>query len=143
MSFPCYAQIPKLFRILCLSFVCRAVYSKADMYLLDDPLSAVDATVARHLVDNCLQGLLKDKCVLIITHQLNFFSPDTLVLFLEDGRIAKTGRMQELQSTLVMSPQEDTTLDALVVTDDKTEWVDRSGHVPERYAHLRLTWNMG
>ena len=39
----------KLYQVLCLCF--RAIYSKADIYLLDDPLSAVDAAVSRHLFD--------------------------------------------------------------------------------------------
>ena len=41
----------------------RAVYSDADIYLLDDPLSAVDAHVGEHLFNHVIgpAGLLKDK----------------------------------------------------------------------------------
>ena len=41
----------------------RACYRKAATYLLDDPLSAVDAHVGKHLFEHCIQGLLKDKVV--------------------------------------------------------------------------------
>ena len=50
----------------------RAVYRDADVYLLDDPLSAVDTAVARHLFDKCIRGLLKDRVVILVTHQLQF-----------------------------------------------------------------------
>jgi len=46
----------------------RAVYSRNDIYLLDDPLSAVDAKVARKLYHNCLNGILKGKTVILVTH---------------------------------------------------------------------------
>ena len=46
----------------------RAVYSRNDIYLLDDPLSAVDAKVARKLYHNCLIGILKGKTVILVTH---------------------------------------------------------------------------
>ena len=50
----------------------RAVYSNADVLLLDDPLSAVDAHVGSHLFNECIRGQLKDKCVVLVTHQLQF-----------------------------------------------------------------------
>lgn len=48
----------------------RAVYANADVYLLDDPLSAVDAHVGRVLFDDCICGQLADKTRLLVTHQL-------------------------------------------------------------------------
>lgn len=50
----------------------RAVYRKADIYLLDDPLSAVDTAVGRFLFENCICGLLKDSIVVLVTHQLQY-----------------------------------------------------------------------
>uniref|UniRef100_A0A8C4NTD4 Multidrug resistance-associated protein 4 n=1 Tax=Dicentrarchus labrax TaxID=13489 RepID=A0A8C4NTD4_DICLA len=47
----------------------RAVYQDADIYLLDDPLSAVDAEVGKHLFEQCICGLLKNKCRILVTHQ--------------------------------------------------------------------------
>ncbi|KAJ3272398.1 hypothetical protein HDV01_005581 [Terramyces sp. JEL0728] len=66
----------------------RAVYSNADIYLLDDPLSAVDTKVGRHLFEKCLTGILKSKCVLLVTHQLQFISACDHVVLLEGGKIA-------------------------------------------------------
>ncbi len=48
----------------------RAVYRRADLYFLDDPLSAVDAHVGSHIVEFCIKKGLADKTVLFVTHQL-------------------------------------------------------------------------
>ncbi|KAJ3653134.1 hypothetical protein Zmor_019045 [Zophobas morio] len=50
----------------------RAVYRDADIYLLDDPLAAVDARVAQHIFNECILGYLKDKCVVLATHHLKY-----------------------------------------------------------------------
>ena len=48
----------------------RAVYSDADIILLDDPLSAVDPEVAKRIFEDCIKGALKDKIVILVTHQI-------------------------------------------------------------------------
>ncbi len=48
----------------------RACYAQADVVLLDDPLSAVDAHVGRHLLDSCICGLLEGTTRVLVTHQL-------------------------------------------------------------------------
>ena len=50
--------------------IARALYAcnEADIYFLDDPLSAVDAKVAAHIFEHAIAGLLKDKTVLLVTH---------------------------------------------------------------------------
>ena len=50
----------------------RAVYSRRDIYLLDDPLSAVDAKVAKLLFEKVIMGMLKDYSVILVTHQIHF-----------------------------------------------------------------------
>lgn len=46
----------------------RAVYSDRDIYLLDDPLSAVDSKVAKHIFNQCILGALSNKTVILVTH---------------------------------------------------------------------------
>lgn len=46
----------------------RAIYQDADIYLLDDPLSAVDPEVANKIFEDAIQGALKNKCVILVTH---------------------------------------------------------------------------
>jgi ATP-binding cassette subfamily C (CFTR/MRP) protein 4 len=52
----------------------RAVYSQSDIYLLDDPISAVDAKVARKLYHDVIKGILKGKTVLLVTHQVHYLT---------------------------------------------------------------------
>ena len=46
---------------------------RADTYLLDDPLSAVDAHVGKHLFEKCIRGLLKDKVIFIRSHSFMLY----------------------------------------------------------------------
>ena len=46
----------------------RAVYSNRDIYLLDDPLSAVDTKVAKHIFSQCIKETLADKTVIFVSH---------------------------------------------------------------------------
>ncbi|KAF6715600.1 Multidrug resistance-associated protein 4 [Oryzias melastigma] len=77
----------------------RAVYQDADVYLLDDPLSAVDAEVAKHLFEQCICGLLKNKCRILVTHQLQFLRTADQILVLREGHIMAQGTFKELQSS--------------------------------------------
>lgn len=67
--------------------IARAIYFDADIVLMDDPLSAVDAHVGRHIFDNAICGLLKDKCRVLATHQLWVLNRCDRIIWLEDGRI--------------------------------------------------------
>ena len=75
----------------------RALYTDADIYLLDDPLAAVDQEVARRIYDQCIgpNGLLKDKIRLLVTHQTHFLveSADQII-FLKDGQIDPEGHLE-------------------------------------------------
>uniref|UniRef100_A0A9J7Y9H5 Cystic fibrosis transmembrane conductance regulator n=1 Tax=Cyprinus carpio carpio TaxID=630221 RepID=A0A9J7Y9H5_CYPCA len=75
----------------------RAVYQDADIYLLDDPLSAVDAEVGRHLFEQCICGILKDKPRILVTHQLQYLKAANQILVLKEGHMVARGTYSELQ----------------------------------------------
>ncbi|DBA69271.1 TPA: hypothetical protein ACH3X2_14313 [Trebouxia sp. C0005] len=74
----------------------RACYADADVYLLDDPLSAVDAHVGRHLFDSCLCELLAGKTRILVTHQLHYLAAADLVAVVKHGSISDIGSYDEL-----------------------------------------------
>ncbi|KAI9582553.1 probable multidrug resistance-associated protein lethal(2)03659 [Glossina fuscipes] len=77
----------------------RAVYRQADIYLLDDPLSAVDAHVARHLFDQCMRNYLSEKIVILITHQLQFLEQADLIIIMDKGRITAKGTFESMRES--------------------------------------------
>ena len=54
------------------AFLARAIYAEneSDIYLLDDPLSAVDTSVGAHIFEHAIKGVLEDKTVILVTHGL-------------------------------------------------------------------------
>nr|AAO74587.1 ATP-binding cassette protein C12 variant A [Rattus norvegicus] len=74
----------------------RAVYANRQLYLLDDPLSAVDAHVGKHVFEECIKKTLKGKTVVLVTHQLQFLESCDEVILLEDGEICEKGTHKEL-----------------------------------------------
>jgi len=76
----------------------RAVYARADVYLLDDCLSAVDSHVGRHLIDNVLgpKGLLSSKTRVLATNSIPVLSTSDYICLLRDGEIAEKGTYQQL-----------------------------------------------
>lgn len=77
----------------------RAMYSDADIVLLDDPLSAVDPEVANAIFNECKNGILKDKIVILVTHQLQFIEQCEKILLLKEGKVVKLGNYEEITST--------------------------------------------
>uniref|UniRef100_A0A8D0R2S4 ATP binding cassette subfamily C member 12 n=1 Tax=Sus scrofa TaxID=9823 RepID=A0A8D0R2S4_PIG len=74
----------------------RAVYSNHEIYLLDDPLSAVDAHVGKHVFEECIKKALRGKTIVLVTHQLQFLESCDEVILLEDGEICEKGTHKEL-----------------------------------------------
>ncbi|ELU09880.1 hypothetical protein CAPTEDRAFT_178694 [Capitella teleta] len=76
----------------------RAVYSDTDIYLLDDPLSAVDSHVGKHIFSHLLDrgGLLQDKTRILVTHGISFLPKVDRIVVLKDGRISEVGTFEEL-----------------------------------------------
>ena len=65
----------------------RAVYKSADIYLLDDPLSAVDAHTGQHIMNEVILGMLKGKTIVLPCHALSFLEKADWIVSLEQGRI--------------------------------------------------------
>lgn len=77
----------------------RAVYKKADIYLLDDPLSAVDTHVGKHLYEECITKFLSKKCVVLVTHQLQYLKNVKFIYLIENGKIRINGSYQTLMES--------------------------------------------
>ncbi|CAG8788181.1 13535_t:CDS:2, partial [Dentiscutata erythropus] len=76
----------------------RAVYYGADIVLLDDPLSAVDAHVGKDLFTNCIQGAFAEKTRLFVTHHLHYLPQVDCIIYMENGEIAEQGTYEELMN---------------------------------------------
>ncbi|XP_055303229.1 ATP-binding cassette sub-family C member 4-like [Sitodiplosis mosellana] len=75
----------------------RAIYKQSDIYLLDDPLSAVDTHVGKHIFDKCIKGFLSDKICVLVTHQLQYLRNVQHVVLLNKGKVEAQGPFQTLQ----------------------------------------------
>ena len=64
----------------------RAIYQDADIYLLDDPLSAVNTNMANIIFNQAIKGPLANKCVVLVTQQLQFLKRVDKILVLQNGR---------------------------------------------------------
>ncbi|XP_009124680.2 ABC transporter C family member 6 [Brassica rapa] len=76
--------------------IARALYQNADIYLFDDPFSAVDAHTGSHLFKEVILGILKDKTVIYVTHQVEFLPEADLILVMKEGKITQAGRYNEI-----------------------------------------------
>ncbi|XP_034018685.1 ATP-binding cassette sub-family C member 11-like [Thalassophryne amazonica] len=76
----------------------RALYSNRDIFLLDDPLSAVDARVGKQIFEQVIKKELKDKTVILVTHQLQYMEFCDEVLVLKDGMVLQAGSHGDLMT---------------------------------------------
>nr|XP_014264614.2 canalicular multispecific organic anion transporter 1 [Maylandia zebra] len=79
----------------------RATYSQADIYLLDDPLSAVDSHVGKHLFEKVIgpNGILKNKTRILVTHGISFLPYVDEIVVLENGVISEVGSYENLRAS--------------------------------------------
>ncbi|CAF0930502.1 unnamed protein product [Adineta steineri] len=77
----------------------RALYRNADIYLLDDPLSAVDVKVSKHLFYRSIKDYLCDKICILVTHQIQFLQDATKIIVLDQGKMIQMGTYNELISS--------------------------------------------
>ena len=95
----------------------RAVYADADLYLLDDPLSAVDFKVGHQIFQKCIKDLLGNKTRLLTSHQEQHMKEADEVIVLHKGRVLEKGSFSELQEKGVLN----TIVDPLYRTDIKSD----------------------
>uniref|UniRef100_A0A6V7QY80 ABC-type xenobiotic transporter n=1 Tax=Ananas comosus var. bracteatus TaxID=296719 RepID=A0A6V7QY80_ANACO len=74
----------------------RAVYSDSDVYIFDDPLSALDAHVGRQVFDKCIKDQLKSKTRVLVTNQLHFLPNVDKIFLVHDGVVKEEGTFEEL-----------------------------------------------
>ncbi|KAG0629628.1 hypothetical protein M758_1G117700 [Ceratodon purpureus] len=74
----------------------RALYQDTDVYLLDDPFSAVDAHTGAQLFQECILGMLASKTVVYVTHQIEFLPAADLILVLDKGTVVQAGKYDDL-----------------------------------------------
>ena len=78
----------------------RAVYADADVYLLDDPLSAVDAKVGEHIFQKCICKLLSAKTRIFVSHQVSQMNMADQIILLSKGHVLNQGSFAELSEVL-------------------------------------------
>jgi len=65
----------------------RAVYQDRDIYLLDDPISALDVKVRKNIINNVINGVLKGKTTILVTHAIDFLHLADKVIIMDEGKI--------------------------------------------------------
>ncbi|CAH1788032.1 unnamed protein product [Owenia fusiformis] len=74
----------------------RAVYANRDVYVLDDPLSALDTTVAEHVYEKCIRQALAEKTVILVSHNMEVLSRCDWIMYLKQGSISEMGSVADL-----------------------------------------------
>lgn len=107
--------------------IARAIYFNTDIVLMDDPLSAVDAHVGRHIMDNAICGMLRDKCRVLVTHQLHVLHRVDRIVWMKNGGIYKVNTFCEL----IEGDTEFQKLMETTVNEEKAEDQDRINDIGE------------
>lgn len=75
----------------------RAVYSDKDIILMDDPISALDASVRKKVIMNLILKFIRNKTRVLVTHAIDFIHLSDKVILMENGRIVAQGTYSELR----------------------------------------------
>lgn len=124
--------------------IARAIYFDAEMVLMDDPLSAVDAHVGRHIMDKAICGLLKDRCRILATHQLHVLSRCDRIIVMDAGRINAVDTFDNLmrdnevfKRLMSSSRQEDMQEEEEEVVDEVVDEINENEPSPKKAAPAR------
>ncbi|XP_025736505.1 ATP-binding cassette sub-family C member 2 isoform X1 [Callorhinus ursinus] len=130
----------------------RAIYQNSDIYVLDDPLSAVDAHVEKHIFNKVLgpKGLLKGKTRLLVTHSIHFLPQVDEIVVLGNGTIlekgsystllAKKGSFAKILKTFTKQtgPEEEATVNEDTEEEDDCGLMPSVEEIPEDVASLTM-----
>lgn len=127
----------------------RAIYKDADIYLLDDPLSAVDTQVGKQLFEDCICGYLKNCCTVLVTHQLQYLRNVSKIYLMENGTIVSNGTYNEIRNSntdfaKLFKPQieEDDCNDVIVQEDSDSKYFDKIYDEPSEVKECRKCGNI-
>ncbi|XP_076650867.1 ATP-binding cassette sub-family C member 4 isoform X2 [Halictus rubicundus] len=104
----------------------RAVYRDTDIYLLDDPLSAVDTHVGKHLFKECIKDYLHNKTRILVTHQVQFLKNCDYIIVLNNGRVEFEGTFTELQVknldflSMLSTEEQETDAESVKIDENQT-----------------------
>ncbi|KFD58891.1 hypothetical protein M513_00054 [Trichuris suis] len=126
----------------------RAVYQDADIYLLDDPLSAVDTAVGKSIFESCLLGHLKNKTRILVTHQLQYLKSadngvqvgygtyeqliatgDQFTHILQETELSYHGKVQLVSESLSENDEENEELYDFEISSEEKHLVEGSAPV--------------
>lgn len=127
----------------------RAVYKNASIYLLDDPLSAVDSQVGKHLFDECIgpNGYLARQRAtrILVTHQVHFLKDADWIVVMDQGKVLRQGTyndVMDIDLTQFVSPvvsEDDLDEDQTVVDDEDIPYIDDAPGSSKGYAKLKTS----
>ena len=104
----------------------RAVYADADVYLLDDPLSAVDSKVGDHIFSQCICDLLHDKIKVLVTYSEKYMKEADQIVVLHSGSVLGKGTFSELRNSGKIL---DTIIDPSISMKKNTSTQDELAHL--------------
>ena len=85
----------------------RAVYKRPDVLLMDDPISALDATVRKSIFDEVFMGLMKDSTRVLVTHAIDFVHLADQIIIIKDGEVKAQGSYEELKDNAYLNQVQD------------------------------------
>ncbi|XP_074030611.1 ATP-binding cassette subfamily C member 4 [Leptinotarsa decemlineata] len=85
----------------------RAVYKDSDIYLIDDALTALDPQVQDQIYNQCIKGFLKDKLVLLVTHNAKHIAGADMLLILQDGEVKFAGKQIDISEDILKEFEEE------------------------------------
>lgn len=113
--------------------IARAIYFNADIVLMDDPLSAVDAHVGRHMFDHAICGLLRNKCRVLATHQLHVLNRCDRIMWMQEGRIAAF----DTYDNLMANNEEFSKMMVSTAADEEQEQAEEDDKIDKNKKHKR------